>query len=239
MFTGIVQGQFELGRVDLSAEDYGQIGVRLPPELRKGLKQGDSIAIDGTCLTVRDLPSDLVLLDVIKSTLVRTIADSYKQGDRVNAERSLKLGSEVGGHEVSGHVDTCAVVERIEKTQGNTCVFFRLGEKWSRYVFPQGFVAINGVSLTISDCLEGGSLFSVWLIPETLEATNLGDLVKGARVNIEIHRGVQVVVDTIEESVNRFLQSALEEGKLDASLFDQLTHLQRFLTTGASSDDEK
>ena len=234
-----MQGKFELGLVDLSEEGYGQIGVKLPPRLREALRQGDSIAIDGTSLTARELAPDLVVLDVVRSTLSRTIVGSYKPGDRVNVERSLQLGSEVGGHEVSGHVDTCAVVERIEKTQGNTCVFFRLDEKWSRYVFPQGFVAINGVSLTISDCLEGGSLFSVWLIPETLEVTNLGDLAEGARVNIEIHRGIQVVVDTIEQSVNRFLQSALEEGKLDASLLDQLTHVQRFLTTGSGGDDEK
>lgn len=232
MFTGIVQGKFELGLVDLSGGDHGRLGIRLPAEMRKSLKRGDSISIDGVCLTVRELPKDLVILDVINSTVKRTIVSSYEMGRRVNAERSMTMGSEIGGHEVSGHVDTRAVVERIERTEGNVCVFFRLEEKWGRYIFPQGFVAINGASLTISDCLESGSLFSVWLIPETLEATNLGDLEEGHHVNIEIHRGVQVVVDTIEQSVERFLSRALDEGKLDPDLLDKLAHMQRFLVSG-------
>ena len=232
MFTGIVQGKFELGLVDLSGGDHGRLGVRLPSELRASLERGDSLSIDGVCLTVRELPKDLVILDVIKSTVDRSIVGSYEAGHMVNAERSMTVGAEIGGHEVSGHVDTRAVVDRIERTEGNVCVFFRVDEKWGRYIFPQGFVAINGASLTISDCLESGSLFSVWLIPETLEATNLGDLVAGDHVNVEIHRGVQVVVDTIEQSVGRFLSRALDEGKLDADLLDKLSHMQSLLTSG-------
>ena len=234
MFTGIVQGKFELGLVDLSGGDHGRLGIRLPPELRDSLERGDSISIDGVCLTVRELPEDLVILDVIKSTVNRTIVSSYEAGHLVNAERSMTVGSEIGGHEVSGHVDTRAVVDRIERTQGNVCVFFRVDEKWGRYLFPQGFVAINGASLTISDCLESGALFSVWLIPETLDATNLGNLEVGDRVNVEIHRGVQVIVDTIERTVDRFLLKALDEGKLDGDLLEKLAHMQGFLTSGKS-----
>lgn len=236
VFTGIVQGQCELGSVDLSAGEAGQIGVRLTLALRESLKRGDSVAIDGTCLTVRELSTELVFFDVIKSSLARTLVGSYKAGDFVNVERSVTLGGEIGGHEVSGHVDTCAVVERIEKTKGNTCVFFRIDEKWARYVFPQGFIAINGASLTVSDRLESGTLFSAWLIPETLEVTNLGELCEGSRVNVEIHRGLQVVVDTIEQSVHRFLQQALEEGKLDADVLEKLGNLPRLLAARDSGD---
>ena len=229
MFTGIVQGQCELGSVDLSDGEAGQIGVRLSASLRESLRRGDSVAIDGTCLTVRNFSDDLVFFDVIKSSLDRTLVGSYEAGDFVNVERSLSVGGEIGGHEVSGHVDTCAVVERIERTRNNTCAFFRVDPKWARYVFPQGFIAINGASLTVSDCLESGALFSIWLIPETLEVTNLRKLSEGSRVNVEIHRGLQVVVDTIEASVQRFLEQALEDGKLGADVLEKLGNLPRLL----------
>lgn len=239
MFTGIVHGKYPLGMVEMSG-DYGQLGIRLPDDLREGLKLGDSVAVDGVCLTVRDLSTELVVMDVIKSTLERTIASRYKVGDLVHIERSMTLDSEIGGHELSGHVDTRGTVERVERTEGNLCVFFRLEPRWGRYIFPQGFVAISGASLTISDCLDSGTLFSVWLIPETIRLTNLGDLAPGDQVNIEVHRGVQVLVDTIERSVDRFLERALEQGKLDQKAFRRLTQLRGLqLGDGGPEDEER
>lgn len=226
VFTGIIQGKFPVRKVTMS-ETYGRLAVELPDELQEGLKLGDSVAIDGVCLTVCELASGAVTFDVIRSTLERSIASRYQPGDLVHVERSMRVDSEIGGHELSGHVDTRGVVERVEATEGNLCVFFRLAPEWGRYVMPQGFIAISGASLTISDCLQSGSLFSVWLIPETRRLTNLGDLQPGDEVNIEIHRGVQVVVDTIERAVNQFLTRAIEEGKLDTAAFKQLTELQR------------
>ena len=238
MFTGIIQGKHEIVVFERSG-DSARLGVRLPPELREALELGDSVAIDGVCLTVCQLMPEVVMLDMIKSTLERSIAASYEPGDLVHVERSLKLGSEIGGHELSGHVDTCATVERIERTEDNLCIFFRVDPKWSRYIFPQGFIAISGASLTISDCLDSGSLFSTWLIPETIRLTNLGDLREGDRVNVEIHRGVQVVVDTIERTVEGFLHKALEQGTLDERAFRRLTQIRRLLPLeGSESDGE-
>ena len=216
MFTGIVQGTAPIVEFDLEPEDHARLVVELPDAMRQSLSLGDSVSIDGVCLTVCAIDAPRVAFDVIKSTLGRTIVGRYQVGTAVNVERSLTLESEIGGHEVSGHVDLVATVERVESTPNNRCLFFRIAPEWGRYVFPRGFVALNGCSLTISDCLEGGSLFSVWLIPETLRLTNLGDLQAGDGVNMELHRGVQVVVDTIEASVRSFLQDVIEgEGTAD------------------------
>ena len=211
MFTGIVRGLCPI--VGLSGDAAGsflRLRIELPEELRAGLQIGDSVAVDGVCLTVTEIEAGKVSYDVISSTLSRTILGDYKVGCLVNIERSLVQGAEIGGHEVSGHVDTTAIVESVERLAENLCIFFRVPTSFGRYLFPRGFVAINGVSLTISECLEGGTLFSVWLIPETVRVTNLGSLVVGDRVNIEIHRGVQVVVDTLERSVKSFLQDLID-----------------------------
>ena len=238
MFTGIVHGAFELVSVELKGEDYGQIGVALPLDQRTGLEVGASVSIDGVCLTVREIKSDCVLFDVVKSTLSRTIIELYEPGWLVNIERSVTMDGEIGGHEVSGHVDTCAVVESIERPPGNCCIFFRISPAFGKYMFPQGFIALNGVSLTVSDCLESGSLFSVWLIPETLERTNLSRLSIGMKVNLEIHRGLQVIVDTITDRVDRFLNEALKNGELSPKLMGDLLKLAGPQLPSATTDKE-
>jgi riboflavin synthase len=227
MFSGIVNGAYELRRVDLKGSDYGQLTVALPAELLEGLKLGASVSIDGICLTATAIETEGVVFDVVKSTLLRTVASEYRIGDTVNVERSLKLNEENGGHEVSGHVDATCKVTSIEIVPGNQCVSFELEPRLARYIFPQGYVALNGVSLTVSDCLDGGMQFSVWLIPETLSRTNLGKLSVGDHVNIEIHRGVQVAVDTISESVERFLANALKDGRLTRGFVTDILKLMQ------------
>jgi riboflavin synthase len=239
MFTGIVRGLCPVIAIESAGNDFARLSVRQTGDMIDALQVGDSVAIDGVCLTACEIVGDLVTYDVIKSTLSRTIIGEYGVGRLVNVERSMKADGEVGGHEVSGHVDTTAVVETVEATPNNLCLFFRTPPQFGRYMFPRGFVAINGVSLTVSDCLEGGVLFSVWLIPETIRVTNLGGLRAGQRVNLEIHRGLQVVVDTIESSVQRFLQAALSEPESlgdRAKLIEGLTKL--FLPRLAPPRDE-
>lgn len=238
MFTGIVQGRHPIVDLDIEAGESGRVVLELPDELREGLKLGDSVAVDGVCLTVCDLTDARVSFDVIRSTLARTLIGQYTVGRAVNVERSLTLQSEMGGHEVSGHVDVVARVASVESTPNNHCLHFRLPPAWGRYMFPRGYVAINGVSLTVSECLEGGTLFSVWLIPETLRLTNLGDLQVGDPVNIEIHRGVQVVVDTIESSVQRFLHELLEGGRNADEVVQALEKLQKAFAPGLTPADD-
>lgn len=213
MFTGIVNGTCQIKALNFERGEFGRLTVEAEEFLMRDLHLGDSVAVDGVCLTASQISERGVDFDVIKSTIRRSIIINYIPGSKVNIERSLRVGAEIGGHEVSGHVDLQATVERIEATPGNRCLFFRIPLNMGRYIFPCGFIAINGVSLTVSDCLEGGSLFSVWLIPETLRVTNLGELAVGHRANLEIHRGIQVLVDTLEASVKRFLEDFVANGK--------------------------
>jgi len=228
MFTGIVRGLCPIVRFEPHGT-FCRLAVAQPGEMSHALQPGDSVAIDGICLTVTEVTGDAVAYDVIQSTLARTVVGEYALGRLVNVERSMKADGEIGGHEVSGHVDTTAVVERIESTPGNCCIFFRLPTAFGKYLFPRGFIAINGVSLTVSDCLDGGSLFSVWLIPETLRRTNLGNLVVGQRVNIEVQREVQVLVDTLEASVHRFLQGLLDQPDAHGDRAQAIATLARIL----------
>jgi riboflavin synthase len=132
----------------------------------------------------------------------------------VNVERSLAIGAENGGHDVSGHVDcTATIVNRIS-TGSNTCITFEVPADKIKYIFSLGFIAINGVSLTISDVDKEKSTFSVWLIPETLRRTNLEQLELRDFVNLEFHKGTQVVVDTINDAVERVLTHAIRNGQL-------------------------
>lgn len=136
------------------------------------------------------------------------------RNEPVNVAWSLRSCEENGGHKVLSHVDATCKAVSTEKVPGNHCIYFELEERFARYMFPRGYIALNGVSLTVGDCLDGGTLFSVWLIPETLSRTNLGRLEVGDSANVEIHRGVQVAVDTIRDSVKSFLTSALNDGRL-------------------------
>lgn len=209
MFTGIIKAKCPIKEIVVSNGNYGALTIEHTDVLLYGLGLGDSVSVDGVCLTVSSIDGCNVVYDVIYSTLKRTIIGDYKVGQLANLERSLTMQTELGGHEVSGHVDSTATIERIESTPGNLCLFFRLEQALGKYIFPRGFIAINGVSLTISDCLEGGSLFSIWLIPETLRITNINELRNGDKVNVEIHRGVQVVVDTIESTITKFLNGLI------------------------------
>lgn len=215
MFTGIVQGARPITTFYM---DYsiGRLAVDLGPELSQNLEIGCSISVDGVCLTAVRLTDHVVDFDIIKGTLERTTIPHYKVGQLVNVERSMTQTTEIGGHELSGHVDCQGKIANIEIMDGNTVIDVELPPQWMKYIFAHGFVAVNGVSLTVSKLDKHHHCFSVWLIPETLRRTNLGKLTPGDLVNIEIHRGVQVLVDTIEDAVERVLISALRNGELDA-----------------------
>lgn len=224
MFTGIVAAACRVTSAHFDST-HGQIAVELPSDLRDGLELGASVSVDGVCLTVSALEGSVATFDIIKGTIDRTSLSSAAPGLHVNIERSVTVGSEVGGHEVSGHVDTCATVDKIEHMPGSVCMTFGVPERWMRYLFPHGFVAINGASLTVSDLYKDTSQFTVWLIPETLRRTNLGMCKQGSIVNVEIHRGVQVVVDTMTTAIENFLERSLSRGGDAAQLMDQLQKL--------------
>lgn len=201
MFTGIVQG---IATVSALRERPGlrSFTLQFPPGFAAGLEIGASVAVDGTCLTVTALHGEAAAdFDVMQQTLALTTLGALRDGSRVNVERSAKSGAEVGGHVLSGHVDAVATLSQLRRPENNHVLRFEVPAPWMNYVFNKGFMAVNGASLTVADshrAPDGSGWFEVWLIPETLRMTTFGDKAEGARVNLEIERQTQVIVDTVE-----------------------------------------
>jgi riboflavin synthase len=139
----------------------------------------------------------IVEFDAMQETLCRTTLGVLQVGDGVNAERSARDGAEIGGHPISGHVDDLAEVVSVETPENNHVITFRVQPQWTKYIFPKGYLALNGTSLTVAAVDRDSSTFTVWFIPETLRLTTFGRKVVGDKVNFEIERNTQVIVDTV------------------------------------------
>ena len=200
MFTGIVQGVAQAARIT-AQPGLRQIVLQCPAGFTAGLQVGASVAVDGCCLTVTQVEGDAAHFDVMQQTLSLTTLGALQEGGRVNVERSFVTGAEVGGHILSGHVDTTATLAALRTPENNRLLRFAVPAPWMRYVFPKGFIAVNGASLTVAECArepDGSGWFEVWLIPETLRMTTFGDKAPGDAVHLEIDRQTQVIVDTVE-----------------------------------------
>ncbi len=200
MFTGIVQGLAEVISVK-HLDNFMQLELELPQTCSTQLQQGASIAINGTCLTVTRFEHNKVWFDLIEQTLSTTNLGQLKTGDRVNFERAAKVGDEIGGHLLSGHIHGLARVARIERTPNNCTVWFTTPTLWQDYIFEKGFIALDGCSLTIQHCTA--EHFCVGLIPETLSVTRFGFLAEGDLINLEIDSHTQAVVDSVERYLSR------------------------------------
>ena len=181
MFTGIIEHLGKLKQVSLQA-DSAVIVVDIGP-LIDGVIPGDSVAINGACLTVTQIKGSEVYFDVSGETLSKTTIGQLTVPDHVNIERSLKIGDKLGGHFVTVHVDCVGVINKIESKTGQSTVWFSVSNEITNSMIKKGSVAIDGISLTIVDLKE--NLFSVALIPFTLDATTLGSKKAGQKVNIE------------------------------------------------------
>lgn len=199
MFTGIVQSQAEI--ISLTRQDeFVQIIVKGELVLTENLLLGASIAINGTCLTVVAFKPvngfSHITFDVIDETLRLTNLDCLCVGDKVNVERSLKMGDELGGHIVSGHVHHVGQVVERRQTDANCSLKIAISSEWEKYILPKGFITVNGVSLTVGTV--DNNHFSLHLIPETLARTNLGLVQVGDKVNLEYDQQTMTIVTTIE-----------------------------------------
>ncbi len=188
MFTGIVQEIGAIRRVEVrrstgSMED-SRIEVGFAAIARERLNLGDSVCVDGVCLTVAALEAASFHADVSGETLRVTTLGSKQAGARVNLEPALRAGDSLGGHWVSGHVDGVAEVLVTARDARSLRVDFAAPASLARYIARKGSVTLDGVSLTVNEV--DGSRFTVNLIPHTLEVTTLGGLTQGARVNLEI-----------------------------------------------------
>lgn len=190
MFTGIIQNLVPIAAVERTPE---LLKCAITLNDQTGLKLGASIAVDGVCLTVVRVDGSHVWFDVIEESLEKTTLKNLALGQLVNIERAARIGDEIGGHLMSGHVYGTAEISRIE---GN-CYTFQCPTSWMKYFFKKGFIAIDGISLTLVDVDPKGT-FSVHLIPETLARTTLGIKTAGALVNIEIDPQTQTIVETLE-----------------------------------------
>jgi riboflavin synthase len=206
MFTGIVYGRFPLTIVKYSKQAL-RLGVRVPEEFLHGIQIGASVAISGVCLTVVSIEKDELFFDVVEETLKRTTLGQAQKGEFVNIERSLRLGEEIGGHILSGHV--MGTAEILEKKEGDTGAHLTVEcpRDWMKYILPKGFIALDGCSLTVVDVDLRGS-FTIALIPETLSRTTLGIKKAGDLLNVEIDPQTQLIVSTVERLLMAYQNSA-------------------------------
>ncbi|MBC6437187.1 MAG: riboflavin synthase [Rhodobacteraceae bacterium] len=180
MFTGIIT---DIGRV-LALEQRGDLRVRISTSSTTGgIDMGTSIACDGICLTVVALGRDWFAADISAETVARTNVGDWALGRGVNLERALKVGDELGGHIVSGHVDGVAELISLADAGGSTRMRFRAPRTLARFIAPKGSVALNGTSLTVNEVK--GTEFGVNIIPHTKAVTTWGNLTPGDCVNLE------------------------------------------------------
>ncbi|MBU1999218.1 MAG: riboflavin synthase [Candidatus Omnitrophota bacterium] len=179
MFSGIIE---ELGEV----RKISRIGNNSVLEIKadkvtEDVKIGDSVAVNGVCLTI--IKKEILSFEAIPETLKVTNLGLLKFGDKVNLERSLKVGDRVSGHFVSGHVDCLGIIRKKNYLQGNLGFEIAVPNKFMCYILPKGSVAVDGISLTIAD--KRSSSFTVYIIPHTLKNTTLGFKGPSHKVNIE------------------------------------------------------
>ena len=194
MFTGLVADLGEVAAVDGTGD-----GVRLTvaTTLASELGEGDSIAVNGVCLTARDVTAEGFTADVMNETLLRSSLAGVVAGSAVNLELALRAADRLGGHIMQGHVDGVGVVAGVREDGFARVVTIAAPPELLRYVVQKGAIAIDGVSLTVARIDDAG--FDVSLIPETLERTNLADAEPGRRVNLE--------VDVLAKYVEKLLAS--------------------------------
>lgn len=208
MFTGIIQGKAVIHAI-IEKKDFRTHQIIMPDELLEGLALGASVAHNGVCLTVTEIDKNLVSFDLMQATLALTNLSELQVGDDVNIERAMKLSDEIGGHLLSGHVFTTALISDIVKTENNYQLWFTLPVTMNKYILTKGYIGIDGISLTIGEvnANEQEVQFCVNLIPETLQRTTIASKQIGDKVNIEIDTQTQAIVDTVERYLNQKLAS--------------------------------
>jgi riboflavin synthase len=209
MFTGIVQGIRKISAVE-DIEGGRRLRIQLE-DLAEKLQQGASVAVNGVCLTAIKIEVGSAEFDIIQESLDRSNLGTLVIGDSVDIERACYFGDEVGGHQVTGHIDCTGKIDEIRKTPNNRDVVVYCEEEWGIYLIPKGWIAIDGVSLTVVDV--GNNWFSISLIPETLEQTVLGKKTKGDIVNLEFDHTTKVIVRTVERMLPEIKIQMLEEIK--------------------------
>jgi riboflavin synthase len=184
MFTGIVEGIGKIKKISKATKNRSaiQMVVNLG-KYGKGLKKGQSVALNGVCLTVTKLSKTDCTFEMIDETTKKTDLGNLKPGGIVNIERSLKAGDRLEGHFVLGHVDGVGIIKKIQKKPKEVQVWFEVPKSLSKFIVKKGSIAMDGISLTVVDIKN--NLASICLIPHTIEVTNFKTKNIGDKVNIE------------------------------------------------------
>ena len=181
MFTGLVE---EMGRCEWLKREAGSARLAIiAPSIEKSVALGDSVSVNGCCLTVTSHENGIMTFDLLEETLQRTNLHALVPGAGVNLERSLRADGRLGGHFVQGHVDTTIRLSSLEQKGVDLRLDFEMPSEFAAYIAFKGSVAISGVSLTVAEV--GDKTFTVWIIPHTASHTNLGALKVGDSVNLE------------------------------------------------------
>jgi riboflavin synthase len=192
MFTGIIEGLGEVRSISSLNRESGRpahikLKLKFPQKLLKGLKLGDSMNLNGTCLTVMNKRNQMVEFELVRETTKRSKMGQLKKGDLVNIERSLRLGDRLGGHIILGHTDGIGIIDEVKRKDTETKMWIACEDaSLMPYIAQKGSIAIDGISLTSNDVDGKMKRFAVSLIPFTLENTTLGLKQRGDLVNIEI-----------------------------------------------------
>jgi riboflavin synthase len=216
MFTGLIEGRGVLLRVERSGPDAGMvIQARYAMD---GLTLGESISVDGACLTVVSFQGKVFTVDVSVETLSRTTLGRKQPGSDLNLERALRMGDRLGGHLVTGHVDGIGILRDRRQEGRSWRLEFNVPPELERFIIEKGSIAVNGISLTVNGC--GAGSFDVNIVPHSFSETNIGDLKIGGEANIE--------VDLLGKYVEKMLKGYLNPGltRSDSSRIDT-TFLQK------------
>jgi riboflavin synthase len=197
MYTGIVQGSYPIAAIEKKAGLH-TLTISVDSEICRDIQIGASVAVDGVCLTVTAIRDQQLVFDVMQQTLQQTTLGALQPGERVNIERSARYGDEIGGHAMSGHIDAAIEIIAVEVPENNRELSFRLPPALLPYVFQRGYVGLNGCSLTVARYQPENAQFTVCLIPETLRVTTFGEKAVGDRVNLELDRQTQAIVDSVK-----------------------------------------
>ena len=200
MFSGIVQ---TVGKIE-SIKDKNHIKtirIETHGDYLEDIAIGQSVSVDGVCLSLVKKNNKYCEFEAVEETINRTTLGGYKQGTKVNLEKSLKFGDTVGGHFVSGHIHTRGRIVEVELVGESKNILVEIEEKWIKYLTEKGYISVNGASITIGKVSK--NTFYVHLIPETLKTTNLDELIYDNYVNLEFDQATIAIVDTTERLINQ------------------------------------
>ncbi len=206
MFTGIIEALGSVSQIE-RASGGARLNVTTDMDMSSD-RIGDSVAVNGICLTIVEITTNSFALDLSQETIGRTTFEEMKVGDKVNLERALKFSGRLGGHLVTGHIDGVGVVRRRTRSGASEVFEITAPSGMERYMIEKGSIAVDGISLTINSCQ--GRDFSVNIIPHTLSVTTLGLHMSGSRVNIE--------ADVLGKYIERIMSGGKAGGSGDIDL---------------------